>query len=108
MGTPARVTSTARRSDARRSARSGEAEPRHELLPPRLERYEIRLAEHATERVDPGRILRAVRPRLAVEPHQQPALLQVVAEVPRRRVVRPRILVVERVSAGADHLLERP
>src|SRR5205085_8475720 len=71
------------------------AQAENEVLPLLLEGVHVRLGENFLQGVEAGRVCRAVGEELAVERDEQAALLQVVAEVARLRVVRALVLVVE-------------
>src|SRR5205085_10728589 len=71
------------------------AQAENEVLPLLLEGVHVRLGEDFLQGVEAGRVCRAVGEELAVERDEQAALLQVVAEVARLRVVRALVLVVE-------------
>src|SRR5690349_9581322 len=63
------------------------AERQHKPLPPALERPHIALTEHLLERGEARWIPRLLGQKPVIKPDEEPLLLEVVAEVARRRVV---------------------
>src|SRR5207253_2567802 len=71
-----------------------------------LEGVHVPLAEDFLQGVEAGRVGPAVRAELAVERDEQAALLQVVAEVARLRVVRALVFAVEGFGVRRQERLE--
>src|SRR3989440_278827 len=82
------------------------AQVEDELLPLLLEGVHVRLGEDFPQGVEACGVCRAVGEELAVEAYEQAALLQVVAEVARLRVVRALVFVVESSVVHREERLE--
>src|SRR5205814_767816 len=83
------------------------AQAKNKVLPLLLECVHVRLGEDFLQGVEAGRVCRAVGEELAVELNEQAALLKVVAEIARLRVVRALVLVVESVVVHRQERLKR-
>src|SRR5688572_8960944 len=100
--TGARASHKRRRAPARLP---GQAED--ELLPPLLEGVHVRLAEDFLERLEACWVCRVVGVEVFVEADEEAALLQVVAEVSRLRVVGPALVLVEVARVHREQGLKR-
>src|SRR5438874_7095477 len=84
-----------------------EMELQHEFVPSRLEFVHICFAEHGLEAFISSRIFLTPRRELAIKLHEQSLLLQVIAEIPRLRIIRAAIFAVESILIHRRQFFER-
>src|SRR3954466_1736453 len=87
--------------------RSREGQFRDERFPLRLESIHIVLIENLFQGIKPAWILLLIGHKLLVKIDQQPALLEVIAQVSRLRVIGTAVFVVKLRAGHRRQLLER-